>query len=92
MLGSAAQISNLRPYPPPTPYIAVDAMPVVPAFGPKHLLFSTPGNLYVLPAGFTVVNTPPPADQRDRGDDGFQRKPRRGYRRPAVRAEHTDLV
>ncbi|HTR35564.1 MAG TPA: matrixin family metalloprotease [Bryobacteraceae bacterium] len=61
MLGSAAQISNLRPYPPPTPYIAVDAMPVVPAFGPKHLLFRTPGDLYVLPAAFTVVNTPPPA-------------------------------
>jgi hypothetical protein len=61
MLGSAAQISNLRPYPPPTPYIAVDAMPVVPAFGPKHLLFSTPGDLYVLPAAFTVVNSPPPA-------------------------------
>ncbi len=28
--------------------------------GPKHLLFSTPGNLYVLPAGFTVVDAPPP--------------------------------
>jgi hypothetical protein len=28
--------------------------------GPKHLLFSTPGSLYVLPAGFTVVDAPPP--------------------------------
>jgi hypothetical protein len=28
--------------------------------GPKHLLFSTPGNLYVLPAGFTVVEASPP--------------------------------
>ena len=28
--------------------------------GPQHLLFSTPGNLYVLPAGFSVVESPPP--------------------------------
>ena len=60
MLGSAAEINNLRPYPPPTPYIAVDAMPTFSASGPKHLLFSTPGNLFVLPSGFTVVAAPPP--------------------------------
>jgi hypothetical protein len=60
MLGTAAQITNLRPYPPPTPYIAVDAMPNTARLGPLHLLFSTPGNLYVLPAGFMVVNAPPP--------------------------------
>jgi Matrixin len=61
MLGSAAEISNLRPYPPPNPYIAVDvAVNSTAASGPKHLLFSTPGNLYVLPAGFTVVQSPPP--------------------------------
>jgi len=28
--------------------------------GPKHLLFETPGSLYVLPAGFSVVDAPPP--------------------------------
>lgn len=61
MLGSAAQITNLRPYPPGNPYIAVDAMPNFTAGpGPKHLLFSTPGNLYVLPSGFSVVNALPP--------------------------------
>lgn len=60
MLGSAAIINNLRPYPPPNPYIAVDAMPTFGASGLKHLLFSTPGNLYVLPSGFTVVAGPPP--------------------------------
>ncbi len=60
MLGSAAIINNLRPYPPPNPYLAVDAMPTFGASGLKHLLFSTPGNLYVLPAGFTVVAVPPP--------------------------------
>jgi hypothetical protein len=61
LLGSSAQIDNLRPYPPPNPYIAVDAMVnFISGPGPKHLLFNTPGNLYVLPAGFTVVNAPPP--------------------------------
>jgi hypothetical protein len=60
MLGSAAIINNLRPYPPPNPYIAVDAMPTFGASGLKHLLFGTPGNLYVLPSGFTVVAEPPP--------------------------------
>jgi hypothetical protein len=60
MLGSAAIINNLRPYPPPNPYIAVDAMPTFGAAGLKHLLFGTPGNLYVLPSGFTVVADPPP--------------------------------
>ncbi len=60
MLGSAAEINNLRAYPPPNPYIAVDAMPAFSASGQKHLLFSTPGNLYVLPAGFTVVDAPAP--------------------------------
>ena len=60
MLGTAAQINNLRAYPPGNPYIAVDAMPTLPRSGPEHLLFSTPGNLYVLPAGFSVVMAPPP--------------------------------
>jgi hypothetical protein len=62
MIGSAAQIGNLRPYTPPNPYIAVDvSVSNLAGPGPKHLLFSTPGNLYVLPAGFTVVQSPPPA-------------------------------
>ncbi len=60
MLGSAAEINNLRAYPAPNPYIAVDAMPAFSASGQKHLIFSTPGNLYVLPAGFTVVDAPAP--------------------------------
>jgi hypothetical protein len=28
--------------------------------GPMHLLFNTPGNVYVLPSGFSVVDAPPP--------------------------------
>lgn len=60
-LGTAAEITNLRPYPPGNPYIAVDAMPSFTAGpGSLHLLFSTPGNLYVLPSGFSVVDAPPP--------------------------------
>jgi hypothetical protein len=61
MLGSAAQIGNLRAYVPPNPFVAVDVLVNFTAGpGPKHLLFSTPGDLYVLPAGFTVVQLPPP--------------------------------
>ena len=61
-LGGVAQISSLRPYPPPTPYIAVNALLNLGAGpGPKHLLFLTPNDLYVLPSGFTAVNTPPPS-------------------------------
>jgi hypothetical protein len=63
LLGSAAQIGNLRPYPPPNPnsYIAVDvSVSSITGPGPKHLLFETPGSLYVLPAGFSVVDAPPP--------------------------------
>jgi hypothetical protein len=61
MLGSAAQVKDLRPYPPPTPYVAVDVLVYIAVVGPKHLLFFTPNDMYVLPAGFTVVNNPPPA-------------------------------
>lgn len=61
MLGTAAQISNLRAYPPGNPYVAVDVMPSFTAKeGPLHLTFSTPGNLYVLPSGFWVTQAPPP--------------------------------
>jgi len=60
LLGSAAEITNLRPYAPGNPYIAVDVMPTLPRSAPEHLLFSTPGNLYVLPSGFSVVEWPAP--------------------------------
>ncbi len=61
MLGTAAQIGNLRPYAPGNPYIAVDVTPSYTARpGPLHLLFSTPGNVYVLPSGFSVMEAPPP--------------------------------
>lgn len=57
-----AQISDLRAYPPPTPYIAVDVLLNYTAgAGPKHLLFSTPNDLYVLPSGLTAVSNPPPS-------------------------------
>jgi hypothetical protein len=62
VLGGAATASNLRAYPPPTPYIAVDVQASVTAgYGPKHLLFATPNDLYVLPAAFSVVANPAPS-------------------------------
>ncbi|HLK17317.1 MAG TPA: matrixin family metalloprotease [Bryobacteraceae bacterium] len=62
VLGGAATASNLRPYPPPTPYIAVDVQASVTAgYGPKHMLFATPNDLYVLPAAFSVVANPAPS-------------------------------
>jgi len=61
LLGSAAQVTDVVAYPPPTQYIAMYVLVNFTAGpGPKHLLFHTPGDLYVLPAGFTVVNDPPP--------------------------------
>ena len=60
LLGSAAEVNNLRAYPAGNPYIAVDVMPTIPRQGPEHMLFSTPGNLYVRPSAFSVVLAPPP--------------------------------
>lgn len=61
-LGSVAQMGDLQAYPPPYPYIEVDVLYT--SFGvgpgPKHLLFSTPADLYVLPSAFNVVLTSPP--------------------------------
>jgi hypothetical protein len=61
LLGGAAQVNDLRPYPPPVPYIAVDVLVNLDVPGPKHLLFYTPNDLYVLPGGFTVVHNTPPS-------------------------------
>ena len=61
VLGSPALVNNLRPYPPPTPYIAVDVLVNITGAGAKHLLFGSPGDLYVLPAGFTAVDFPAPS-------------------------------
>jgi hypothetical protein len=61
VLGAAATASNLRAYPPPTPYIAVDVQVNISAEGPKHLLFATLDDLYVLPAAFSIVAYAPPS-------------------------------
>ncbi len=62
VLGGAATASNLRPYPPPTPYIAVDVQANIGAGeGPKTLLFATPDDLYVLPAAFFLVGNAAPS-------------------------------
>src|ERR1039457_3895498 len=61
VLGAAATASNLRAYAPPTPYIAVDVQVNIAAEGPKHLLFATLDDLYVLPAAFSIVAYAPPS-------------------------------
>ncbi len=61
-LGTIAQLTGLRAYPPPQPYIVVEArMNLGTGPGAKHLLFSTPDDLYVLPSAFTAVTTAPPS-------------------------------
>ncbi|HYL73046.1 MAG TPA: matrixin family metalloprotease [Bryobacteraceae bacterium] len=61
-LGTAARVTQLSAYAPPQPYIAMYLVVNFTAGpGPKHLLFSTPSDVYVLPAAFTVVNNPAPS-------------------------------
>lgn len=61
LLGDAAQVYNLQPYPPPTPYVYFDVLVNLDVPGPKHLLFYTSNDMYVLPSGFTVVDHPAPS-------------------------------
>ena len=62
-LGTVAQLGDFQPYPAPSPYIAMyvlyTSFGVGP--GPKHLLFTTPSDLYVLPSAFNVVISSPPS-------------------------------
>ncbi|MGI8743270.1 MAG: matrixin family metalloprotease [Bryobacteraceae bacterium] len=59
MIGTPAQIYNWQPY--TQQFIQFDVLVSnTTGPGPKHLLFSTPGDLYVLPAGFNVTLTSPP--------------------------------
>jgi matrixin/IPT/TIG domain-containing protein len=59
-LGSVATVSDLTAYSPP--YIAMYALlSLGTGPGPKHLLFHTPNDLYVLPSGFTAVANRPPS-------------------------------
>jgi hypothetical protein len=62
-LGAAISLYAPEAYPPPQPYIAlyVQQNTFAIAAGPKHLLFSTPGDIYVLPSAFTMVVNPPPS-------------------------------
>ncbi len=58
-LGTPAQVYECRPY----QQFVLCAVQVnnTTGPGPKHLLFSTPNDLYVLPAGFNVTLTSPPS-------------------------------
>ena len=60
-LGGVATINNLRAYSPPYTALYVSWNGFGVGQGAKHLLFSTPNDLYVLPSGFTAVNSAPPS-------------------------------
>ena len=60
MLGTSATIYNVRPY--AQQFIALDVLVAnTTGPGPKHLVFSTPNDLYVRPSAFTVVTNRPPS-------------------------------
>jgi hypothetical protein len=56
-LGGSAVVYNLQPY---TSSYVLMAVQIYSGLGPKHMLFSTPGDVYVLPTAFKAVNTSPP--------------------------------
>lgn len=59
--GALAQFANVHAYP-PYGYIQMDVQVGNVAFaGPKHMIFSTRDDLYVLPSGFTFVAMQPPS-------------------------------
>ena len=61
-LGTVAQVTDLRLAYVGLSYVAVNLrLSLGPGPGPKHLLFSTKDDLYVLPSGFTVVANMPPS-------------------------------
>ena len=60
-LGGVATVNNLRPYSPPYTALYVSWTSFSAGQGAKHLLFSTPNDLYVLPSGFTAVTNSPPS-------------------------------
>lgn len=60
-LGGVATVGNLKPYSPPYTALYVSWTGFSAGPGAKHLLFSTPNDLYVLPSGFNAVSNPPPA-------------------------------
>ncbi len=60
-LGGVATITDIKPYSPPYSALYLSWRSFSASAGPKHLLFSTPNDLYVLPSGFTAVSNPPPS-------------------------------
>jgi hypothetical protein len=63
VLGSADNVSAVKPYvSDPTDWIETDlALNGSSPDGPRHLLFSTSSDLYVLPTAYNVVSAPPPS-------------------------------
>lgn len=63
VLGNVDSVSAVKPYvSDPVNWIETDlALNTSSPDGPRHLLFSTPQDLYVLPTAYNVVSAPPPA-------------------------------
>jgi hypothetical protein len=60
LLGTSAQVYNVRPY--FQQFVAFDVMVGnISGPGPKHLIFTTPNDTYVLPSGFSVIQNQAPA-------------------------------
>jgi uncharacterized protein (TIGR03437 family) len=60
VLGGGVTVQQIRAYPPASQYLQVDFALPSGAQGPRHLVFSLNSEVYVLPAAFYVVNSPPP--------------------------------
>ena len=60
MMGTSAVVYNLQPY--YQQYVSFDVeVNNTTGPGPKHIFFTTPNDLYVLPCAFAVVLNPPPS-------------------------------
>ena len=62
VLGGSASLYSLRPYIGAAPYLILDFTlnAFAGAEGPRHLVFSLPNDMYVLPGGFQQVQKAPP--------------------------------
>jgi len=58
VLGGSPAVTSVRPYEGDNRYVRIDLLfNVVTNSGSHHLIFTTPTETYILPAGFTVVQT-----------------------------------
>ena len=62
VVGGSPTVTGIRPYDVNSPYVRIDLLFNIGVNeGPYHLVFSTPNDTFVLPAGFTVVGRQAPS-------------------------------